>query len=106
MKLVMHVNDGSVPLKSGLSGPNVGHAFPYWTKADVPVVFDLETFVEMWTDDEPIEPTPGMVVVHYRTLMLYAIDVDGVARPIGMRLPAGYSGGAMLDVELDVVATS
>lgn len=89
MRLFVNRNVDHVRAKNRANGPEVGHVFPYWTRAGVPIGFDL-------FDDDKDEAAPGMVVCHVFTNELYAVDVDGEVVPLGMRVPSNYSDGSRL----------
>lgn len=97
MRLFVQRNEEGVSIPGNANGPDAGHVFPYFTTAGVPVGFD-ESF--MLEDLEA--PVSGMVVSHARTQGLYAIDVDGNAIPIGLKIPANYKDGSRLGADVEI----
>lgn len=102
LKLMSNVNANDVPAYKIL-GPEVGRVFPYFIKGGFPVLVE-ECDSPMPRNFEFVDPTPGMVVVHVRTLQLFHVDVDGELTPIGMRLPHGHNDGRRLGADLDTEA--
>lgn len=94
MKLYLQFADADITISRG---PLVGHKTPWATRSGIPVGHPKE-FAER-NPDQFQEATPGMVLVHLREDVLYAVTTSEGAVPLALRV-ASIGAGLTQDGEL------